>query len=399
MKITKVETLRPLAHPSSLWILLHDEKGNVGLGETFFSASTIEEYVHAIAAPLLFGLKAAHPENVQLALMPYVGFQAGGIEMRALGGIDIAIWDLWGKRLNAPLAELLGGKVREKVKIYNTCAGNSYMKKTSVQNSSNWGVGEAKEKSYEDLDAFMNRPAELARDLFDSGVKGMKVWPFDPAAERTAGAAISQDELDFGVNVISQIRNEVGDGMDIMVEMHGLWTRPVAETIMNACAPYNIFWFEDPIRPDAFDAVANLRQSTGLPIATGETSTGRRGILPLLQQNAVDYITLDVQWSGGLTEARKMASLAQTFATPIAPHDCTGPVALAACTHLVLATPNALIQETVRAFINTWYQDFATGIPPITDGNISVSDAPGHGVHLQEWLFKDKEVIVRTSKG
>jgi galactonate dehydratase len=186
--------------------------------------------------------------------------------------------------------------------------------------------------------------------------------------------------------------------MDIMIELHGLWQRPAVETIINALAPYDIFWFEDPIRPDAVDALSFLRTSTGQKIATGETLVGRRGILPLLQKNAVDIVTIDVQWTGGLTEARKIASLAQTFATPIAPHDCTGPVSLAACTHLVLSQTNSILQETTRAFINTWYQDFAVGVPVIKDGHISVTKDPGHGVMLKDWVYNDSEVIIRTSQ-
>lgn len=397
MKITKIETVRPHAHPSTLWILLYDEKGNVGLGETYFSQTVIEEYVHAIAAPILFGLTRVNPERVTAALTPYVGFQGGGIEMRALGGIDIALWDLLGKRLNAPIVELLGGAVRDEIKIYNTCAGSSYMKKTSSQKTTNWGMGEAEDKRYEDLEAFLNEPAKLARELFDSGIKGMKVWPFDTAAERTHGSSISREELAFGVGVIEAIRDEVGMDMDLMIELHGLWQRTPAEMIMEALKPYDPFWIEDPIRPDAVDAISHLRASTGMRIATGETAVGRRSILSLLQKNAVDIVTFDVQWTGGLTEARKMASLADTFATPFAPHDCTGPVSLAACTHLVLSQRNALVQETARAFIHTWYQDFATGIPPISNGNISVGDQPGHGVALQDWVWKSSDVTIRTS--
>ena len=113
---------------------------------------------------------------------------------------------------------------------------------------------------------------------------------------------------------------------------------------MHGLAEFNPFWIEDPIRPDAIDAISFLRESTGLRIATGETVVGRRGVLPLLQKNAVDILTIDTQWTGGLTEARKVATLADTYATAIAPHDCTGPVSLAACTHLVLSQKNGIIQ-------------------------------------------------------
>ena len=397
MKITKVETFRPLAHPSSLWVEVHDDKGNVGLGESFFSQTVVEEYIHTIAAPLIFASANINPESLNFALTPYVGYQGGGIEVRSLGALDIAVWDLWGKSINATMADSLGGKLQDSVKIYNTCAGSSYMKKTSSQNSKNWGVAESKEKGYEDLQAFFNTPAKLARELYDSGIEGMKIWPFDPAAEKSFGNSSSQKEIEDGVKIISAIRDEVGMDMDLMIEFHALWNRPTAKRIIDAITPYQPFWIEDPLRPDAVDALAKLRSEISVPIATGETAIGRRQILPLLENGAVDYLTIDISWTGGLTESRKIASLADLFAVPVAPHDCSGPVALATSTHFSLSQRNGFLQETARAFVNTWYKEFVDGIPKIENGRIYISEASGHGITLQSWVRSSDEVIVRTS--
>ena len=108
--------------------------------------------------------------------------------------------------------------------------------------------------------------------------------------------------------------------------------------------------------------------------------------MPLLAAGALDVVTVDVQWTGGLTEARKVASLADAYGVPVAPHDCTGPATLAACTHLVFSAPNGLIQETVRAFLRTWYAELVDGLPEIVDGVIRPSPAPGHGVTLRPEL-------------
>jgi L-alanine-DL-glutamate epimerase-like enolase superfamily enzyme len=113
---------------------------------------------------------------------------------------------------------------------------------------------------------------------------------------------------------------------------------------------------------------------------------GRRGFLPLLERRAVDVVTADVQWTGGLTEARKIASLAETFGVPLAPHDCTGPVSFAACVHLVSSQPNGLIQETVRAFLRTWYRELVEGLPETREGHVSPTGEPGLGVRLREGL-------------
>jgi len=226
----------------------------------------------------------------------------------------------------------------------------------------------------------------------------MKIWPFDFAAERTKGSHISKEEIESGLRIVSDIREEVGMDMSLMIELHGLWNRPSAEIIMESLEEFRPYWIEDPLRPDSFDALSILRSNTGMRIALGETSVGRRGVLPLLQNGVIDYLTLDIQWTGGLTEARKMASLADTFAIPVAPHDCTGPVSLATSTHFSLSQPNGFLQETCRAFINSWYNKFTEGIPVIQNGKISATTKPGHGVTLKQWLFSSPEVIIRTSK-
>jgi L-alanine-DL-glutamate epimerase-like enolase superfamily enzyme len=272
------------------------------------------------------------------------------------------------------------------------------MKKTSSQNSKNWGVAESDENRYEDLQAFLNTPAKLARELSDSGIPGMKIWPFDTAAEKSFGNSISQKELEAGVKIIAAIRDEVGMDMDLMIELHGLWNRPTAKRIIDAITPYQPFWVEDPLRPDAVQALAKLRSEISVPIATGETAIGRRQILPLLEKGAVDYLTIDISWTGGLTESRKIASLADLFAVPVAPHDCSGPVALAISTHFSVSQRNGFLQETSRAFINTWYKDFVDGIPKIENGRIFISDTSGHGVTLQPWVRTSDEVFVRTSQ-
>ena len=213
----------------------------------------------------------------------------------------------------------------------------------------------------------------------------MKVWPFDIGAEKTGGTDILPDDLDRGLAVARAIREAV-PSMQLMIELHGLWNLKTAERICRALEPLEPFWVEDPIRPDAVEAIARLKQETSVPLAMGETVVGRRGFLPLLQQRAVDVITADVQWTGGLTEARKIASLADAFGVPVAPHDCTGPVTFAACAHLVMSQPNGLVQETVRAFLRTWYADLVDGLPVISDGRLRLSREPGLGVRLKDDL-------------
>lgn len=392
--IIELETIRPAFQPNVTLLRLQDGDGHVGLGEAFFAAGAVEAYLHDQIAPVLLGLADPTPERVSAVLMPYVGFQGGGVETRGVGAVDLALWDLLGRRAGLPVVDLLGGAVRERVPVYNTCAGPGYVSRSSRQHSSNWGLDRGR---YDDLQAFLDQPAALARELAAEGLAGMKVWPFDTAAERTDGTAILSADLDRGLAVVQAIRDAV-PAMQVMVELHGLWNLGAATTICRALAPLAPYWVEDPIRPDATDALARLRGAIDVPIATGETVVGRRGFLPLLQRGAVDIVTADVQWTGGLTEARRVATLADAFGVPVAPHDCTGPVTFAACVHLVVSQRNGLIQETVRAFLRTWYRELVEGLPEIVDGHIAPTREAGLGLRLAPDLERRDDVTRRVSR-
>lgn len=397
MKVTAVETVRTAIQPNLCFVRLHTDTGLVALGETFHGAAAVETYLHDQVAPVLLGVADPTPEAFARRLQPYVGFQGAGAEVRGNGAVDFALWDLLGQVAGLPLVDLLGGAVRESIRIYNTCAGPGYVSTTSRQESQNWGLSGDGGQPYEDLQGFLTRPAELARELLAEGIGGMKIWPFDQAAERTGGVSITPDDLAGGVEIVAAIRDAVGFDMQLMIELHGLWQPGAAAAICKALAPYRPTWVEDPVRPDAVDALAGLRREIDIPLAVGETCVGRRGFLPLLQAHAVDVITVDPSWTGGVTEARKVASLADAFGIPIAPHDCTGPVAQAVATHLVCHQPNGLIQETARAFLRTWYPDLATGLPKITDGYIAPPRTPGHGISLRTDFLARPDTHTRMS--
>lgn len=394
LRIVALETLRPAFQKNLCVVVLRTDDGRVGLGDAFMQSAAVEAYLHNHVAPLLVGQEEPTPEGVALLLAPYVGFQGGGVEVRGNGAVDVALWDLLGQYTGQSVARLLGGPVRADIPVYNTCAGPDYIQDTSQQTSSNWGAVEGR---YEDLTGFLNTPGALAKELRAEGLTGMKVWPFDHAAEATGGTRITPRELDKALTVVREIRDAVGMDLDLMIELHGLWSRRAAVEICHALEPFQPFWVEDPIRPDAVDALGALCDEVGVPIATGETALGRRGFLPLLQQGRISYCTVDVQWTGGLTEARKVAALADTFAVPVAPHDCTGPITLAACFHLTMAQPNALVQETVRAFLRTWYPRVVDGLPEISDGRARLNDSPGLGLTLTESLRTDPGTRRRVS--
>ena len=395
MKIVAVETLRPAVQPNLLFLQLHTDDGTVGLGESFFGARAVEAYLHETAADVVLRATDPTPEGMARLLSPYLGYQGAGAETRGNAAVDLALWDILGKTAGLPLVELLGGPVARSVRVYNTCAGSGYVGRSSRQRSDNWGLPGADAGSWEDLDAFLHRPGGLARELLDEGITGMKVWPFDRAGEASGGNEIRPAELAEGLRIVSAIRDSVGMEMDLMIELHGLWKRRGATTICRALTPFAPYWVEDPLRPDGVEALAHLAREVDVPIAVGETAVGRSGFAPLLAAGAVDVATVDVQWSGGLTEARKVATLADQHGVSIAPHDCTGPATLAACVHLVTSQPNGLVQETVRAFVRTWYGELVEGLPEIVDGRVTTTPEPGHGVRLRPGVA-DGDRAVRT---
>lgn len=396
MKITGIETVRLEAFPNLLWVKVHTNEGVSGLGETFMLAATVETYIHEAIAPKMLGRDPLAIDRIAKDLTPYVGFGSTGAEMRGNSAFDIALWDVFGKVTDQPIAQLLGGFSRPNIRTYNTCAGGNYIRSANGQRSDNWGIGETN-APYEDLDAFLHRADELAEELLDEGIKAMKIWPFDIAAERNDGQFITTEELNSALEPFEKIRRAVGDRIDIMVEFHSLWQLTPAITIAKALAPYNTFWHEDPIRMDSLGDLRRYADASDAPVCASETLGTRYAFRDLLQTGAAGIIMLDIGWCGGLSEARKIASMAEAWHLPIAPHDCTGPVALAVSTHLSLNAPNAMIQESVRAHYHTWYRDLVTAIPEVNDGMITVPPGAGLGLELAPDLADRFTVSTRTS--
>jgi galactonate dehydratase len=397
MKITALETLRLGEFPNVLWVRVHTDEGLIGLGETFMGAAAVEAYLHESVAQRLIGRDPLAIERIGRSLQPYVGFAGSGVEMRGNSAVDIALWDLFGKACGRPVYQMLGGRARDSIRTYNTCAGYRYIRDTRAQQSANWGLG-AGEGPYEDLDAFLHRADELAHSLLEQGVTGMKIWPFDPYAERTNGTYIAPDELETALEPFRRIRRAVGARMDIMVEFHSLWNLPTAIRIADALAELDTFWHEDPIRMDSLDSLKRYADRSKAPVTASETLGGKWAFKDLLTSGARGICMLDLSWCGGLSEARKIAAMADSFHIPVAPHDCTGPVVLAASTHLSIHAPNAMIQETVRAFTTGWYRELVTELPPIEQGQIRAPEGPGLGLELLPGLDRREDAIRRASR-
>ena len=382
MKITAVETILVEEFPNLTWVQVHTDDGLVGLGETFFGAPAVAAQVHNFIAPYLIGKDPLQIERHHAKLLPYAGRGGSGVEMRAASAIDVALWDIFGQAINQPIYQALGGATRDEVRIYNTCAGYQYVRKAPAQVTDNYGLNlQNSPGPYEDLEGFLNNADELAHSLLEMGINGMKIWPFDFAAEVSGGQYISNEDLKTALEPFEKIRSAVGDKMEIMAELHSMWNVPMAKRIASALEDFDLTWVEDPVFMDELEKVGEVVASTHTPIAVGELLGGKAQFRDLLEQG-VSLAIMDIVWGGGLTEARKVAALADTFGAPFTGHDCTGPIALTASVHMTMHAPNVFIQEMVRAFYYGWYQDLVTELPPIADGRITAPDGPGLGTTL-----------------
>jgi len=399
MRITALETLRIGEHPNLLWVRVHTDEGLVGLGETWFGAASVEADMHERIAALVLGEDPSRLEHLNRRVRPYAGFCGTGAEIRALSALDVALWDIAGKAQGRAICDLLGGRTREAIPVYNTCAGPSYVSKTSAVRPENFGLASgALVRRYEDLDAFLHRADELAASLLEMGISSMKIWPFDLAAGAADGMDISAADLKQALVPFEKVRAAHGDRMRLKAELHGLWSLTAAKKICAALEPIGMDWVEDPIFMDRLQELPALAAATHVPLAGGETLGGLGQVQQLIDTRAIATPIVDVTWGGGITFAHKCAALAGARGLPIAFHDCSGPITLAASTHLALAVPNVREQEIARGMYFGWYADLVDCPPPIANGMISVPPGPGLGLSLLPGLEKRKDAVSRVTR-
>lgn len=400
MKIEAVETLRLAEHPNLLWVRIHTSDGLTGLGETYFGAGPCEADVHDRIAPIILGQDARRIEFLNMKMQPYVGFTGTGAEIRAVAAVDVALWDLAAKSAGKPLVDLLGGRTRDRIAVYNTCAGPAYVSKTSAVRPDNFGTDEGSGSAvlHDDLNGFLNHPEDVAASLMEMGIFSMKIWPFDLAEGATDGIDISLADLKKGLEPFERVRKAHGDRMRLKAELHGLWSLNAAKKIAQALEPLDIDWIEDPVWMDRTDDIRKLTESSPVPFAGGETLASLGQFKALIEDGDIATPIVDVTWAGGVTIARKIAALAEANARPVAFHDCSGPVTLAVSTHLALGLRNVREQEIARGFYYNWYQDLVDDLPPIETGMITVPEKPGLGMDLQPGLFTREDAIHRISR-
>lgn len=394
-KITAIETAIPSGiMPNLVLVRVHTDAGIIGCGETYYTPHAIQALVHDWMAERLLGAEATDIEaHWRFLYERCSAFGAPGAEMRALSAIDVALWDVLGQACDQPIWRLLGGKVQSTVPIYNTCGGPGY---GAVNQSSDgsprhpgWpGYGdEGNPGPLQDNWSSIHAAGDLAEELVNEGVAGLKVWPFDRHAHRHGGLRLSAADIEEGMEPLREIRQRVGDRIEIMIEGHAFFQLPAALRLAEALREIKPLWLEDVLRVDNVETLADFRRQSGMPIAATEMLLGRNAYLPLLQAKAADYLMVDPTWAGGISETRRIIELAQTYNVPATMHDCTGPLTLFAGLQCATASANVVFQETVRAHIRTFYERLIDRQPRIENGRLIPPSDPGLGTSLLPDLF------------
>lgn len=391
MRITAVETLhfsrsrRVRANEiPCLWVRLHTDAEVVGLGETYPMPEVEEAVIHEVLAPVILGTDPSGIERLWADMLKAVSLCGwAGAEMRAISAIDLALWDVAGKMAGLPIYKLLGGQCRSSLRIYNTC--------------------------YDRID-FMQDPVRLARELFDAGIRAMKIWPFDVIAKENAGRFgpadrvrrgaefITREQIDRGAAPLRKIKQEFGDSMSVAMEFHGCWNLQSAIQIAQVLEADTPLWLEEMLPQDNISAYRELAQATNLPLILSERLMTRYAFREVLESRAARIIMLDLSWCGGFTEGRKIAAIADTYYLPVSPHNCGGPVLHLASAHLAAHLTNFSILETVRGYYEDRYPNLVIQNLVPRNGELPLPEGPGMGVELSPALLSDDDLVSRITR-
>jgi galactonate dehydratase len=357
VKIARIETflVRPDAR-NYVFVRVHTDEGLYGVGEAYSAGP--DDAVAAVIADFEQWLVGRDPRDVEFLwqLMYNASrFPGGVITNAAISGIEHALWDIKGKALGVPVYQLLGGKCRDRVRVYVHAHGAT--------------------------------PEELAEDaaarLARYGCTAVKVAPQPPESDRLPVAAVIRG----AAARLEALRRALGDDVDIAVDPHARIFEPVrALQLAQALKPYNPYFFEEPLRPENIDALAALRRQVDVPIATGEMLYTKYEFRDLLVRGAADIVQPDVCCAGGLLEQKKIAAMAEAFYATIAPHNPLGPVATAVNVQLAACTPNFLILEYLPDDA-PGRRDLVDEPMQLVDGHLALPTRPGLGIDLNVEAF------------
>ena len=363
LRIEKIELFK--VPPRWLFLKITTKSGIVGWGEPVIEgkAATVEACVNELSQYII-GRSANDIEDIWQILYRGGFYRGGPILMSAISGIDQALWDIKGKSLNVPVYELLGGAVRQKMKMY--C----------------WIGGDHPEVVL-----------EQAHQKVDQGYKAVKM--------NATGAFEWIDtirKIKTVANNIKVLREEFGDTLDIGLDFHGRVHKGMVKRLIDELAPYNPMFIEEPVLSKNNEALDHIYTYTSIPIATGERMFSRWDFKELLHRGTVDIIQPDVSHAGGISEVRRIAAMAEAYDIALAPHCPLGPISLASALHIDFVSTNAFIQESsLGIHYNKGFDllDYMNNpeVFEVKDGFIPLLKKPGLGVDINEEKLKEAQKI------
>ncbi|GAB6939752.1 galactonate dehydratase [Isoptericola variabilis] len=363
MKITSLTTF--VVPPRWLFLKIETDEGIVGWGEPVLEgrAATVAAAVEELA-DYLVGRDPRQVEDHWTVLYRSGFYRGGGVHMSALAGIDQALWDIKGKALGVPVHELLGGRVRDRIKVYSWIGGD--------------------------------RPAETAAAAREAVGRGFSAVKMNGPEELQY--LDTRDKVEKVVANVSAVREAVGPDVGIGVDFHGRVHRPMARVLLDALEPYHLMFVEEPVLSEHVDGVADVLRASSTPIALGERLYSRWDFRHVLESGVVDVIQPDLSHAGGITEVRKIAAMAEAYDVAVAPHCPLGPIALAACLQLDAVAYNAVIQEqSLGIHYNTANDLLDYVVDPsvfaYSDGMVDIPRGPGLGIEVDEEYVRERAAV------
>lgn len=355
MKISAVNTHFVNVGPNRTWVLVKvsTDEGIHGWGEAGIEGK--EKAVAAAISELERQLIGRDPFQIELLWQEMYrnAFWVGGpVLTSAISGVEHALWDIKGKALGVPVWQLLGGKVRDRVRAY----------------ANGWFRGCKTPKQF----------AKAAVDTVEMGYTALKWDPFGGAS-----LFINHEQEELAVAIVREVRNAVGPKIDLLVEVHGRLSPANAIRVGRRLEEFHPFFYEEPVPPENIDTLATVARSVNIPIATGERLYTVWGFKDVLEKQAAAVIQPDITHAGGIFELRKIAAMAQVYYVGVAPHNPNGPLCTAASIQLDACTPNFLIQEFSISDIQV-KDDIVKEPIKIVDGHFIVPEGPGLGVEIDE---------------
>lgn len=379
MKISSIETIQIEEFPAIIWIQVKTDTGHTGLGETFFGPLAVAGCIHEMFAPMLIGKNPLAIERHWRDMFDMANaYGYAGAEARAISAIDIALWDIAGQVAEQPIYNLLGGPCRDRVRTYNTTGQ----------------YGRNRDMEMAILDA-----GTLAQSLLDEGITAMK-WAFtDQFADINRGTHISNEDLKLLIKPVETIRKTVGDRMEVANDGHGRWNLNCAIKIGKAMDHLDMMWQEELIQPTNVENHLRLAEEIEAPICVSERLISKYQFREYLRAGAAEVVMPDLIWTGGITETKKICTMAEAEQRPVAPHDMTGPVNVFACAHISMNAPNVFLLETCRAFYGKggWYEKVLENNIKVEDGYVLAPTGPGLGTRLRKDLFDRSDLTIQVT--